>query len=144
MDSAGLIAIARQSHGLCDGLFHSAQTIADLDRYLEEVNDLKILAKAQGGAVSAGRSLATGLAGFFFRDPASSLIDQKCNEQTQGVLSANALKVLASSSVNTSALEPFWPRQGQSPTWMAGSIFCSCWRALMADSMPSSPSDFPL
>ena len=46
---------------------------------------------------------------------ASSLMDQKCNEQTHGVLSAKAFSVFASSMPNTSLAEPFRPRHGHNP-----------------------------
>src|SRR6185369_12190511 len=43
---------------------------------------------------------------------ASSLIDQKCSEQTHGVWSAKVLSVFASAGVKISSFDPLRPRQG--------------------------------
>lgn len=92
------------------------------------VNDLKRSANSQGcRGCWAPATLFVPLppaSDFLLRGrPESSLIDQKCNEQTHAVLSANAFNVLASSIVNTSSFEPFLPRHGQSPMQIEGSIF---------------------
>ena len=126
-DAADARAKAGISLGAMDGAIVSIKDLLDIAGEPTRAGS-KILAKAQGSFLgwAAVPSVTGCVAARRLRGLAeSSLMDQKCSEQTHGVLSAKAFNVLASSSPKTSASEPFLPRQGQRPTWMAGSILWS-------------------